>query len=297
MEIFKPTLNFDFNKITLGNPQPIQGGSFFSKITFSPEEKDLYIQLPKCITKQAIIGTKRGKYCDLMYTRDHNETFFNWLEKLETVFHDLIDKKKNLWFTGEYTKDDIENMMAPITRIYKSGAYTLLRTYIHTNKHTGEDKCSAYNESEISIDINSIVPENDIIPLILIDGVKFTSKSFELDIKLTQLMVLSESINLNKKCLIQVSNKIKESTPQPLDFEMPMNIHLAAEPTVIAAEPTVVAAEPSVAAAEPSVVASVVANANANANANTDANIITKKYNFFNYIFIYLKKWVNVFWQ
>ena len=85
MDIFKPTQEFEFNKITLGNPLPIQGGAFFSKVIFSDKEKELFIQLPKCTTKQAIITTKRGKYCDLMYTRDQNETFFNWLEKLESM--------------------------------------------------------------------------------------------------------------------------------------------------------------------------------------------------------------------
>jgi hypothetical protein len=206
MDIFKPTQDFEFNKITLGNPLPIQGGAFFSKVIFTDKEKELFIQLPKCTTKQAIITTKRGKYCDLMYARDQNETFFNWLEKLETVFHELIDKNKNLWFTGDYSKDDIENMMSPITRMYKSGAYILIRVYINSNKHTGEDKCSVYNEDEVNIDINTIVPETNIIPLVLIDGVKFTSRSFELDIKLSQLMVIKEPINTFKKCLIRMDD-------------------------------------------------------------------------------------------
>ena len=211
MDIFKPTQEFEFNKITLGNPLPIQGGAFFSKVIFSDKEKELFIQLPKCTTKQAIITTKRGKYCDLMYTRDQNETFFNWLEKLETVFHDLIDKNKNLWFTGDYSKDDIENMMSPITRMYKSGAYILIRVYINSNKHTGEDKCSVYNEDEVNIDINTIVPETHIIPLVLIDGVKFTSRSFELDIKLSQLMVLKEPVDTFKKCLIRMSDNLENN--------------------------------------------------------------------------------------
>jgi hypothetical protein len=211
MDIFKPTQEFEFNKITLGNPMPIQGGAFFSKVIFSDKEKELFIQLPKCTTKQAIITTKRGKYCDLMYARDQNETFFNWLEKLETVFHELIDKNKNLWFTGDYSKDDIENMMSPITRMYKSGAYILIRVYINSNKHTGEDKCSVYNEDEVNIDMNTIVPETNIIPLVLIDGVKFTSRSFELDIKLSQLMVLKEPVNTFKKCLIRVSDALENN--------------------------------------------------------------------------------------
>ena len=145
-----------------------------------------------------------------MYSRDQNETFFNWLEKLETVFHGLIDKNKNLWFTGDYSKDDIENMMSPITRMYKSGEYILIRVYINSNKHTGEDKCSVYNEDEVNIDINTIVPETNIIPLVLIDGVKFTSRSFELDIKLSQIMVLKEPVTL-KKCLIRVSDEIEKN--------------------------------------------------------------------------------------
>jgi hypothetical protein len=211
MEIFKPTQEFEFNKITLGNPLPIQGGAFFSKVIFSDNEKELFIQLPKCTSKQAIITTKRGKYCDLMYARDENEPFFNWLEKLETVFHGLIDKNKNLWFTGDYSKDDIENMMSPITRMYKSGAYILIRVYINSNKHTGEDKCSVYNEDEVNIDINTIVPETNIIPLVLIDGVKFTSRSFELDIKLSQIMVLKEPVNTFKKCLIRMSDAVENN--------------------------------------------------------------------------------------
>jgi hypothetical protein len=92
--------------------------------------------------------------------------------------------------------------------MYKSGAYILIRVYINSNKHTGEDKCSVYNEDEVNIDINTIVPETNIIPLVLIDGVKFTSRSFELDIKLSQLMVLKEPVNTFKKCLIRMSDDL-----------------------------------------------------------------------------------------
>jgi hypothetical protein len=95
--------------------------------------------------------------------------------------------------------------------MYKSGAYILIRVYINSNKHTGEDKCSVYNEDEVNIDINTIVPETNIIPLVLIDGVKFTSRSFELDIKLSQIMVLKEPINTFKKCLIRVSDDIEKN--------------------------------------------------------------------------------------
>jgi hypothetical protein len=95
--------------------------------------------------------------------------------------------------------------------MYKSGAYILIRVYINSNKHTGEDKCSVYNEDEVNIDINTIVPETNIIPLVLIDGVKFTSRSFELDIKLSQLMVLKEPVDTFKKCLIRMSDNLENN--------------------------------------------------------------------------------------
>jgi hypothetical protein len=59
--------------------------------------------------------------------------------------------------------------------------------------------------------MNTIVPETNIIPLVLIDGVKFTSRSFELDIKLSQLMVLKEPVNTFKKCLIRVSDALENN--------------------------------------------------------------------------------------
>ncbi len=79
-----------------------------------------------------------------MYERNNHDEFMNWLEQLETSCHNNIDKKKNLWFTGDYSKEEIEQMMTPIMRLYKSGKYVLIRTYINTNKHTGEDTCSVY---------------------------------------------------------------------------------------------------------------------------------------------------------
>jgi len=60
---------FNYNNITLGNPQSIQGGSYFTKI-ISKDSSQLYVQLPKCATKQGIISTKKNKYCDLMYERN-----------------------------------------------------------------------------------------------------------------------------------------------------------------------------------------------------------------------------------
>ena len=205
MEIFKPiSSSFDFSKITLASPQPLQGSTYFTKINYSEDNLPLYIQLPKCLTKQAFISTKRGKYCDLMYERSLHDEFIEWIEKLESICQDKIDDKKQLWFQNDFTRDDIETMMTPIARMYKSGKYVLIRSYINENKHTGKDKCIVYNENEINVDLENINEETYIIPLILIDGIKFTSRSFEIDVKLIQIMVLDKEIHpINNTCLIK----------------------------------------------------------------------------------------------
>ena len=68
MDAFEPTKLFKYDKIALENPRPIQGGAYFTKMIMEPN-KPLYIQFPKCHTKQGIVTTKKGKYCDLMYER------------------------------------------------------------------------------------------------------------------------------------------------------------------------------------------------------------------------------------
>jgi len=212
MEIFKPiSSSFDFSKITLASPQPLQGSTYFTKINYG-EDLPLYVQLPKCLTKQSFISTKRGKYCDLMYERCLHDEFIEWIEKLESICQDKIDDKKQLWFQNDFTRDDIETMMTPIARMYKSGKYVLIRSYINENKHTGKDKCIVYNENEINVDLENINEETFIIPLILIDGIKFTSRSFEIDIKLIQIMVLDKEVQAINTCLIKRAQQ--DAAPQ-----------------------------------------------------------------------------------
>ena len=257
MNIIKTNANFDFKTINLLAPQPVQGGSFFTKFTIGEDALPFYVQLPKCLTKQAIVTTKRGKYCDLMYERDQNEDFMKWIEHLEITCHEKIDEKKNLWFSGDYSKDDIENMMTPLTRIYKSGKYVLIRIYLNANKHTNETKCLAYNENEVSVDLGLIDTDTVIIPLILIDGIRFTSKNFELDMKMIQIMVIDKPVNTEAVCLIKKStNSLKASATASTDASATASTDASVSATA-------------------STDASVSATTDASATASTDASATT----------------------
>ena len=224
MQIHTIDDNFNFDDLTLGDPQPIQGGlTYFTSLL--KDNKPMYIQLPKCETKLGIAKTKRGKYCDLKYERDTELLLGKWIENLEEKCQDLINTKKDLWFQTELTKEDIVNMMQPVCRLYKSGTYTLIRSYIDVGKISGKDECKIYNENQIELD--NLDADREIIPLVLIDGIKFSSRSFEINIKLMQIMVLNKVLNNPLGCLIKNTDKnINVKLEDKLQSEIPIKLDL-----------------------------------------------------------------------
>ena len=196
---------FDFNSISLGEPQAIQGGSYYAKLYLS-SDNIVCVQLPRCTLKQGIVETKKAKYCDLMYERSSSSSLVDWIEKLEVSIQDKIDNKKSIWFQGELTRDDIETMMTPISRSYKSGRKILIRCYLDISRETGKDKCIVYDEKETLLGINTLDIDRDLVPLIQIEGIRFTSRSFEVDIKLVQVMALDNRPDLSKVCLIKMNS-------------------------------------------------------------------------------------------
>jgi hypothetical protein len=210
--IYEINSDFPFTKISLENPEPISNGIYF--IRLSIENKPLYIQLPKCYMKNGIISTnKKEKYCDLMYSHKDHRELIEWIEQMEMSCKDMIDNKKCLWFQSELSRDDIDNMMTPLYRLYKSGVNVLIRTYIDVNKHNGKPKCLIYDEDENEMDISSVDNSQQIIPLLHIEGIRFSSKTFELDIKLSQMMVMNIEEKEKPNCLIKKDrDKEKDDT-------------------------------------------------------------------------------------
>ena len=221
MELYKPNQDFDFSLLTLESPKSIQGGTHFTKINME-QDKPLYIQMPKCITKQGIVKTNRGMYTDLLYNKNNSEILIDWLLTLESHCQKKINEKKDLWFVNEITEDDIENMMTPVYRLYRSGKNLLIRAFIDVDRSSDQPKCMIYDEKEIKLD-SSEVTNNNIIPLLLVEGIKFTSKSFDIEIKLIQAMVLNKEPELMQTCLIKkdsvVHNTITAEEASPVEEE------------------------------------------------------------------------------
>ena len=203
MEVVLHTSEFDFKSLHLSDPQPLAGQSGFysTQLGFGTENKTICLQLPPCVTKQGVINVKNGKYMDLMFERAHHDILMQWVEKLEYACQDIIDTKKELWFQTELSRDDIETMMTQITRLYQSGTYVLMRVFIDTVKSA--HKCIAYDENEIGVDLDTIEANKTIIPLVMIEGVNFSSKSFEISLKLIQVMVIDKNEKTKSSCLIK----------------------------------------------------------------------------------------------
>ena len=101
----------------------------------------------------------------------------HWLENLENFCQTSIFKKKELWFHSNIELQDIEEMMNPIMRSYKSGKNFLVRAQIKNGK------CNIYDENENVIALDKLQSTDEIIPLISLDGIKFSAKTFQIEIK------------------------------------------------------------------------------------------------------------------
>jgi len=198
--IIDPNENFDFSKLTLAQPVGIQGGAYFTKILNN--NKPLYIQTTKSLTRQGFVKSGKKYYCDLMFD-NNSEILINWFEKLEDKCQKLIYERADSWFQNALEMNDVESAFNSIIRIYKSGKYYLVRTNIK-NSSSNEPSIKIYNENEIPLGINDIKTDTSIISILEIQGIKFTSRNFQIEIELKQVMVLNNE-PVFESCLIKTS--------------------------------------------------------------------------------------------
>jgi hypothetical protein len=216
--IIEPNKSFDFSTLSLAHPVGVQGGAYFTKIECN--KKPLYIQTVKSLTRQGLIKNGKKYYCDLMFD-NNSETLMHWFETLEETCRKLIFEKKNDWFQGSLEETDIESTFNSLIRIYKSGKYYLLRTYIKNNKDDNP-LVKIYNENELALGINDITPETSIISILEIHGIKFTSRSFQIEVELKQIMVLNNDPTF-ENCLFKMNKPVHKPVHKPLESVIESN--------------------------------------------------------------------------
>jgi hypothetical protein len=201
-KIYELTSDFDFNLVRLENPSLISGNNYYSKIN-NPTKNNLYIQLPKCNTKQGIVNTNNKCFCDLEFMSNNKEVI-EFFENLESHCVKEICANKELWFydSKSISDDDIQEYVVPIMRSYKSGKKFLIKTSIK------QDKIIIYDENEKKITLEEYDKVNDIVPLININGIKFSKSSFIIDIILVQFMILYPCDSFENQILIKLNKPI-----------------------------------------------------------------------------------------
>ena len=190
--------DYDYSNIKLSSPSMQTGNNYYTNITIGDIDKHLYIQFPKCTTKAGYVKNNSKSYTDLIFSASDTR-IIKWLENFETYLQNEIYKKRDLWFDTEIALDDIQELMTPIMRSYRSGKNVLIRCNIKNHK------CSVYDENEILLDLEKFTTDKEIIPLVSVNGIKFSSKNFAIELNLSQIMIITSKDDLEKNCLIKSS--------------------------------------------------------------------------------------------
>ena len=209
--IIEPTIDYDFSKLYLGPPSTLAGGAYFTRIMYNTN-KPLFIQTPKSLTKQGFVKSGKKVYADLMF--DNNDTvFINWIENLETKCQELIFSKGQNWFETKLEKDDIESAFTSPFKIFKSGKFYLLRVNVKQN-------IKIYDETDQIFKSDDISADKMLISILEIQGIKFTSRNFQIEIELKQSMIVSPDPFLDE-CYIK--KPIKRQHINDVILEEPSN--------------------------------------------------------------------------
>ena len=205
------------SNLKLHSPIPIQGGSYLAKITLN--DNPILFQLPKCSTKKGIISSGKRFYCDLLFKYDDSNVI-DFIDELETVVRNKILEKNELWFQDPPSLEDIEYNWNESIKQTKQQFY--LRTYIGNTKNI-KSTISVYNSNQEQIALDDVNASSNIITIVELTGLKFSSNSFHMNYCLRQVMVLEEKPIFNK-CLINFSSKKgskkqQHTQEQPSQFE------------------------------------------------------------------------------
>ena len=213
--IYEPNDSFSFDKIKISKPVSILGGNYF--IRFALDNNPLYIQPPKCKTKQGFLKAGKKYYTDLVFTNADDE-FIRWMENLENVCHQHLFQNREKWFESDMELHDIENYFTSPLKIYKTGKFYLARVNVITNM--GVPNLTIYNENNTIIPIEEINDKTDVITILELKGIKCTTTSFQIEMEMKQMLTV-EPVELFNKCIIKMPTKSISVSNNDLNETMP----------------------------------------------------------------------------
>lgn len=210
MDVFHPNDTFQFDQLQLTHPNSIAGGSYMTRYSYYNSKQPLYIQSTKTRSKQGIVVSGKKAYIDLLITASELDSeFTEWIANLEKRSVDLLYEKRHLWFTQELDRTDIENSFTSPIRAYKTGNF-LVRVNLEPSRnftHIQPFSCKVFDEHKKPVSVEHIKDDHTIISIIEFQGIKFTSRNFQMELILRQVLVIPD-VPLFETCVI--------SEPKPL---------------------------------------------------------------------------------
>jgi hypothetical protein len=183
--------NFPYNDLTMHKPIIHQGTNIMKLVLQREVSIPIFIQLPQCNMSKS----KKRTHCDLIFSADE-VSLLEWIEQFEEKVKKLIFENKE-WFETDLEESDIEQFLIPSLK------------WVRTNKNYTwksialSPELSIYNESGYKLPNIDDLDENIRILCILeIRGVRFSSKSFQIEPTLKQIMV-TQTPPLFENCLIK----------------------------------------------------------------------------------------------
>lgn len=214
---------FPFANLKGGKPTLVSSNNYFIKYTI--QDHPIYIQLPKCKSKQGIINVGKKYFIDFLLTSD-NEDFITWIEALETFSIDYLYTNRTEWFEEEMEKEEIETYFVSPIRVFKSGKFYILRVPIASAM--GKPVMKIYNEDEVEVSYDSINEDTLLLSVLEFKGIKCSPRSFQLEIEAKQMMSMKPDEIFNQ-CIFRsskptesssIENSVSTTTPQSLGEEM-----------------------------------------------------------------------------
>jgi len=221
---------FDFDKITLTTPTVVQGGAaHFTKLLHGDEA--LYVQTPTCETRQGMVINGRKAYYDVILDPNANSSqiaaenaaFLEWVECLEDRIICSLHEHGKLWFRDPLSEDDIRNLFASSVKPFKGGKQFSMRINVLPGKaRTNQFNCTVFDESENSVQVEYINATHNIISIVEVLGIRFTSSSFQLELASKQIAIILLK-PVFQTCIIKkdigfsgaTSNNAKQLAPNP----------------------------------------------------------------------------------
>ena len=226
--IVEPTSDYEFSQLMCISPSSLGGGNYFIRLLQKSGQKPLYIQPPKCSTKQGILKSGKKMYTDLLFKHE-DEPFHEFLESLETFCKNQLFHYREKWFDSSLTEDVIEESFLPVSKMYKSGKFHCIRAQIPTR--LGKSSLKIFDEAEQEVSLESINNTSSILTIVEVQGIRCSARSFQLDLEIKQMMLL-KPVDLFETCLFSKKSPKPSSsmavsstvipTPEPEPVEKPI---------------------------------------------------------------------------